>query len=123
MWSSSLTTFVAGVDLQIEGPAGICSSVDKCVSQPPLRARSQMSPRAKGNLRVETPLDPLPAPGPISFVLRNGTESGGDGRKRTYEVGDAFLNEMRLSCCCGYAVATLMLMILDCDDCDALVQF
>ncbi len=42
--------------------------------------------RAKGNLRVETSSDAPHSPGPISFLLRNGTETGGDGRKRNYEV-------------------------------------
>jgi hypothetical protein len=96
-WSCSLNVVVSGVDMQIEGPAGVCSSADKYVLLQLLLlllllpTHSPFSPRAKGNLRVETPMDPLAAPGPISFLLRNGTETGGDGRKRTYEVGDACL--------------------------------
>jgi hypothetical protein len=72
----------------MEGPAGVCSSADKCASfLIQLHVCNCSSSRAKGNVRVETHSEAPAAPGPISFLLRNGTETGGDGRKRTYEVG------------------------------------
>jgi len=80
-WAACLQS---GVDMQLEGPAGICSSVDK----------------AKGNVRVETSSDAPGAPGPISFILRNGTESGGDGRKRIYELRVVSKEPKKSGGCC-----------------------
>lgn len=79
-WSGCLQS---GVDMQLEGPAGVCCSADK----------------AKGNIRVETAMDAPAAPGPISFILRNGTDSGGDGRKRNYELRIVSKDPKKFSCC------------------------